>query len=141
MSVRYTHIAMYGIALALLAILLDLLNYYYLVRIFSPEFYIVCIALFFAAVGVWVGRKLTSNDFKSSPFSQNKKALAELEITDRELEVLKLIAAGYSNQQIADQLYISIHTVKSHVSSLLDKMNVNRRTQAIRKAQKLQLIP
>lgn len=135
-------IIIYGISLALLAVLLNLVNYYYLVRIFSSELYITLIAIIFTGIGVWAGRKLTAPSQKpSDEFRQNVKALEYLGISERELEVLELISEGYSNRQIADRLYISINTVKTHVSSLLGKLDASRRTQAIRKAKSLKLIP
>lgn len=131
----------YGGVLAVLAILLNFINYFYLIRVFSIELYIVLIALVFTGVGIWAGRKLVSPVDQRDDFTLNTKALESLGITERELEVLKLIADGCSNKQIADQLYISIHTVKSHVSSLLSKMHVDRRTQVVKKAKSLRLIP
>ncbi|OCA80918.1 response regulator transcription factor [Pseudobacillus wudalianchiensis] len=53
------------------------------------------------------------------------------ELTEREREVLLLIAQGKSNQEIADELYISLKTVKTHVSNILSKLEVNDRTQAV----------
>lgn len=131
----------YGGVLAVLAILLNFINYFYLIRVFSIKLYIVLIALVFTGVGIWAGRKLVSPVNQRDEFTVNTKALESLGITERELEVLKLIADGCSNKQIADQLYISIHTVKSHVSSLLSKMHVDRRTQVVKKAKSLRLIP
>ncbi|HBO3119414.1 TPA: response regulator transcription factor [Pseudomonas aeruginosa] len=61
-------------------------------------------------------------------------------LTPRELQVLRLIEAGHSNQEIADQLFISLFTVKSHVQRLSGKLNVKRRTQAVSKARLLGLI-
>ncbi len=52
------------------------------------------------------------------------------ELTERETDVLKLLAKGYSNQEIADTLYIGIKTVKTHVSNILAKLHVEDRTQA-----------
>ncbi len=52
------------------------------------------------------------------------------ELTDREREVLRLISKGKSNQEIGDQLFISIKTVKTHVSNILSKLDVEDRTQA-----------
>jgi len=132
---------LYGGALAGLALLLNFINYFYLIRVFSIELYIVIIALVFTGVGIWAGRKLMGPGNQRQEFTVNTKALASMGITERELEVLELIADGYSNKQIADQLYISIHTVKSHVSSLLSKMHVDRRTQVVKKAKSLRLIP
>lgn len=55
-------------------------------------------------------------------------------LSQRELEVLELIAQGYSNQQIAEQLFISLHTVKTHSRRIHSKLGVQRRTQAVAKA-------
>ncbi|MNI92898.1 Transcriptional regulatory protein LiaR [compost metagenome] len=58
------------------------------------------------------------------------EAPAHAELTDREMEVLKLLAQGKSNQDIADQLIIGIKTVKFHVTNILAKLGVEDRTQA-----------
>jgi len=61
-------------------------------------------------------------------------------LSSRELEVLGLIAQGNSNQQIAEQLFISLHTVKTHARRIHSKLGVERRTQAVAMAKKLGLI-
>lgn len=53
------------------------------------------------------------------------------DLTEREMEILLLLANGYTNQEIADELYIALKTVKSHVSNLLSKLEVHDRTQAV----------
>jgi len=58
-------------------------------------------------------------------------------LSERELEVLRLIAQGYSNQQIADQLYISLNTTKTHVKNILGRLQVENRTQAAARAHEL----
>ena len=60
-------------------------------------------------------------------------------LSSRELEVLGLIALGNSNQQIAEQLFISLHTVKTHARRIHSKLGVERRTQAVAMAKKLGL--
>lgn len=60
-------------------------------------------------------------------------------LSRRELDVLKLIAQGYSNQQIADSLFISLHTVKTHAQNINFKLGVARRTQAVARAKELGL--
>ena len=62
-------------------------------------------------------------------------------LSARELEVLALIAAGKSNQEIAEQLYLALNTVKRHASNIYDKLAVKKRTEAIAKARQLGLIP
>lgn len=133
----------YGVSLAVVAFVLNSVHYFYVVRQLPVELYIGLIAVLFTLLGIWVGQKLTTSPSQDSgsSFSQNQKALAYLGITDREMEVLQLLAEGCSNQQIADRLYISIHTVKSHVSNLLGKLNVDRRTEAVTHAKRLRLIP
>ena len=61
-------------------------------------------------------------------------------LSTRELEVLGLIAQGHSNQQIAEQLFISLHTVKTHARRIHGKLGVERRTQAVAMAKKLGLM-
>jgi DNA-binding NarL/FixJ family response regulator len=56
------------------------------------------------------------------------------ELTRREIEILRLIAAGLKNHEIADQLFISLHNVKRHISNLYIKMNVRNRTEALKMA-------
>lgn len=60
-----------------------------------------------------------------------QKRLPHEELTPRELEILLLIAEGKSNQDIADELYIAVKTVKVHVSNILSKLEVQDRTQAV----------
>ncbi len=59
-------------------------------------------------------------------------------LSDRELEILQLIAEGRSNRQIADHLYLSPHTVKNHVHNILKKLHVQRRLEAIKYASERQ---
>jgi LuxR family maltose regulon positive regulatory protein len=61
-------------------------------------------------------------------------------LSERELEVLRLLAAGLSNQQIADKLIINLSTAKSHVHNILEKLNTKNRTQAIARARELKLM-
>jgi LuxR family maltose regulon positive regulatory protein len=62
-------------------------------------------------------------------------------LTGRELEVLRLIAAGRSNQHIARELFVSLDTVKKHVTHLLGKLGAANRTEAAARARQLGLIP
>ena len=130
----------YGASLAILAWLLQFMQYKYHVRLLSVEWYTVIVAILFTVLGIWVGRRLTSGS-KPAEFQRNKKALDYLGISKRELEVLELLARGDSNQGIADSIFVSTNTVKTHLSHLYDKQEVSRRTQAVQKAKQLGLIP
>tara|TARA_R110000868_G_scaffold259361_1_gene517131 strand:+ start:34443 stop:34859 length:417 start_codon:yes stop_codon:yes gene_type:complete len=133
-------IAFYGLALAVLVFLIEYFEYRYFVRDLSIEGFIFIIALMFAGLGLWVGQKLTSPKQKPTQFKKNAKALDYLGISDREIEVLELVAQGLSNKEIAEKLFVSINTVKTHLSKLYEKLEVSRRTQAVEKAKSLRLI-
>jgi len=133
-------IAIYSIGIAIAAYALQWLEYQYAVRLFSTEIYILIIAIGFAALGVWVGNRLTARGV-SSPFEKNNQAIEYLGISHREYEVLQLLAEGMSNREIADRLFVSTNTIKTHLASLYSKLDVVRRTQAVQKAKSLKLIP
>ena len=130
---------------------LKLIEYRFLVVEHSVEIYGGLIALVFAVVGVWLGLKLTRKKEivvirevavpAAGPFALNGEKLKELGITRRELEILELIANGMSNREIAEKLFVSENTVKTHSSRLFDKLSAKRRTQAVQKGKELGLIP
>lgn len=153
---------LYGLLLAALVVFLKSIEYRYLLRDLSTEVYVGVVALLFTAVGIWGGLKITQSRFLSAPAAAPAAAIsgasaeareAELStaaepaspavygISRRELEVLVLLASGHTNQEIADQLFVSLNTVKKHISSLFEKLEVKRRTQAIEKAKRLNIIP
>lgn len=136
-------ILLYGGAMAVLLGILKYVEYRFFVKDLSVEFYIGVVALMFTILGVWVGRRLTKGKIVAVDpnFSLNESNLEKLGISRRELEVLELIAQGMSNQEIADKLFVSPHTVKSHSSNLFIKLNARRRTEAIKKAKELMLLP
>ncbi|HEY0654285.1 MAG TPA: LuxR C-terminal-related transcriptional regulator [Chryseosolibacter sp.] len=137
---------LYGLALALLIFFMKMIEYKFVVRELAIEFYIGIIAVMFTVVGIWAGLKLTSSKkivvtVPESPFVLNEESLRSLGISKREHEVLELMAQGLSNQEIADRLFVSLNTVKTHTSSLFVKLDVKRRTQAVQKGKELNLIP
>jgi ATP/maltotriose-dependent transcriptional regulator MalT len=97
----------------------------------------------FTALGIWAGLRLTRPKIVElgSPFQLDEANLRTLGISKREYEVLELIAQGLSNQEIADRLFVSTSTVKTHVSNVLAKLDARRRTQAIQRAKALHIFP
>ncbi|KAA3614847.1 MAG: DNA-binding response regulator [Calditrichaeota bacterium] len=134
----------YGSFLAVLLILLRVLEYRFFIRDLSQEIYIAVIALFFTMFGLWLGHKLISRKkeviYKTKPLEIDQDAIKKIGISKRELEVLQHMSRGLSNQEIADTLYVSLNTIKTHISNLYSKLNVDRRTQAVQKAQELNLL-
>lgn len=135
-------IFLYGVALALLIFALKYLEYRLWIHDLSTEVYVGVVAVFFTAIGIWAGLRLTRRKAQvPENFVIDELKLEQLGISKREHEVLELIARGLSNQEIADQLFVSLNTIKSHTSNLFLKLEVSRRTQAIQKAKNLRLIP
>ena len=139
-------IVMFGLAGGLLITLLRLTEYRFLVVEHSVEIYAGLIAAMFAALGIWLGLTLTRKKVQivrepAEPFAVNEQRQTELGITPRELEILGLIAAGLSNREIAERLFVSENTVKTHSSRLFDKLGAKRRTQAVQLGKEARLIP
>ncbi|MEX2122827.1 MAG: LuxR C-terminal-related transcriptional regulator [Woeseia sp.] len=131
--------AIYGLCLVAGAFALRWLEYQYTVRLFSTEIYIALITVAFTVFGLWLGRHLTRRE-APAPFEKNTQALGYLGVSDREHEVLTLLAAGLSHREIAERLFVSPNTVKTHLAHLYEKLSVSRRTQAISKAKSLRRI-
>ena len=144
-------ILIYGVLGGLLIVTLKLVEYRFLVLEHSVEIYGGVIAALFALLGIWLGLKLTRKTeviverevfvTAGQPFSLNEERLSQLGITKRELEILGLIAAGLSNREIADKLFVSENTVKTHSSRLFEKLSAKRRTQAVQIGKEFGLIP
>jgi DNA-binding CsgD family transcriptional regulator len=145
------HILIYGLCGGVLIVLLKLIEYRFLIVEHSIEIYGGLIALMFAILGIWLGLKLTKTKetivvrevLLPAPhsFTLDEVKLRELGITRRELEILELIAGGLSNREIAEKLFVSENTVKTHSSRLFDKLSAKRRTQAVQLGKELGLIP
>jgi DNA-binding CsgD family transcriptional regulator len=135
-------VAIYGLALALGTLALQWLEYRMWARDHALEVYLALVAAGFLALGVWVGAKLFRRQAPGERvFEPNMRARESLGITEREADVLKLVAAGRTNKEIAIQLGVSPNTVKTHVTRLYEKLGAGRRTAAVRAARELGLIP
>jgi two-component system, NarL family, response regulator LiaR len=141
---------LFGLVGGIIITLLKWTEYRYLVIEHSIEIYGGLTAATFSAFGIWLGLRLTRKQVvlkevrvpvPAEPFLLNSKKQAELEITPRELEILELIAKGLSNREIAEKLFVSENTVKTHSSRVFDKLGAKRRTQAVQLGKEFGLIP
>jgi DNA-binding CsgD family transcriptional regulator len=142
----------YSISLALLLFLLKWLELRFIIFDHSFEIYIGFIAVIFTALGIWLALKLSKPKIKTvvlekevyvaraDPDSLNTSLVSQLGLSKRELEILRLLAQGHSNGEIAAKLFISLSTVKTHIQNLFEKLEVKRRIQAVEKAKRLNLI-
>ena len=145
------HFLIYGLIGGVLIALLKWTEYRFLVLEHSLEIYGGLVAATFAVLGIWLGLKLTRTNERvvvrevavpfAQPFIPDDTKRERLGITRRELEILELIAHGMSNREIAEKLYVSENTVKTHSSRVLDKLGAKRRTQAVQFGKELGLIP
>ncbi|HSJ62897.1 MAG TPA: response regulator transcription factor [Gemmatimonadaceae bacterium] len=150
-------VLVYGILGGVLIAALQFIEYRFLVLEHSLEIYGGLVALLFSVLGIWLGLKLTRRRETvvvrqvtvpvevpvpvGAPFQRNETRLEQLGITKRELEILEAMADGLSNREIAERLYVSENTVKTHAARLFDKLSAKRRTQAVQRAKEAGLIP
>ena len=136
-------ILLYGISLAALTLVLKFVEYRFFVRDLSLEAYLGVVAVLFSGLGIWAGLRLTRRKvvIAAPDFTPDDEERQRLGISRREYEVLELIAQGLSNREIADKLFVSLNTVKTHSSHLFMKLDARRRTEAIRRAKELRLLP
>jgi len=133
-------VVLYGALLAAGTLALQWIDYQQLARAHSGDIFTFVIAAGFLSLGIYIGARVIGRPQPSS-FDGNAKAQAALGISPRELEVLHEIAAGRSNKEIAAQLNVSPHTVKTHVARLFEKLDASRRAEAINKARELGIVP
>lgn len=143
---------LYGVSLALLLFVLKWLELRFLIIDHIIEIYVGAIALMFTGLGIWLAQKLTAPKVETriverevyvaagDEFAVNEPERLRLGISQRELEVLQLVAEGLSNQEIAERLFVSLNTVKTHSSRIFEKLEVRNRTQAVERARRLRLI-
>jgi DNA-binding CsgD family transcriptional regulator len=149
---RSRHLILYGSILAILVFVLKWLQWKFLILDNSLDIYIGLIAVFFTVLGIWMATQLVKPKIEKvivekeiyvetrPQFGINETELKKLNLSSREYEVLQLLSRGCSNAGIADKLFLSLSTVKTHVSNLFFKMDVKSRTQAIEKAKRLKII-
>jgi DNA-binding CsgD family transcriptional regulator len=135
-------------------------EYQFLVIDHSVEIYAALVAAVFAGLGIWLGIRMTRPKpmarseqeipvagiepvamAAGGPFVPDEKKRDDLGITRREMEILELVAQGMSNREIAEKLFVSQNTVKTHCSRAFDKLGARRRTEAVVMGKKLGLLP
>ncbi len=153
------HVLIFGLVGGLLIATLQYTEYRFVIIEHSVELYGALVAILFASFGIWLGLRITrrretiretvvvrevlvpAEAAAREPFAPNKDQQQTLGITARELEILTLIARGFSNREIATQLFVSENTVKTHCARAFDKLGAARRTQAVQRGKELGLLP
>lgn len=150
---KYKSTILYSASLGVLLLLLKWLELRYIIYNHSFEIYIGFIALIFTGLGIWIALKLSTPKIKTvvvhkevyvprdASFVTDAAIIAQLQLSKRELEILALMARGMSNEEIAATIFVSLSTVKTHNQNLFLKLDVKRRTQAVEKAKRLNIIP
>ncbi|MES2266024.1 MAG: response regulator transcription factor [Bacteroidota bacterium] len=143
-------VLLYSASLAALLFLMKWLEWRFIIIDYSFELYAGALAFIFTLLGVWLAIKIARPKtivvekqvlIKTNDFVFDESQLTRLGLSKRELEVLQLMAEGLSNQDIAERLFVSLNTIKTHSSKVFEKLEVQRRTQAVDRAKKLNLIP
>jgi DNA-binding CsgD family transcriptional regulator len=166
LTLKQTVIA-FGLLLFAVLVLFQLARFARFQSAGTTEIWIAAFSVIFLFIGIFLSRKLQKEKIverevvvevekevvverqtivekevfvQKDAFAPDTRKLEQLNISKREYEVLQLICNGLSNQQIAESLFVSENTVKKHISSLFLKLDVGRRTEAIRKARELRLV-
>ena len=143
--------AKYGLLVGTVIVVYNFLTDSYIIGFYPLQIYSSLLGAVFLAIGIYLGmksrvarrylpavRRIAKRFVQNSP-SPSGKAYVE-PLSKRELEVLRLIAEGYSNEEIAQKLFIAVSTVKTHIINIYGKLNVQRRTQALARARELGLL-
>jgi DNA-binding CsgD family transcriptional regulator len=137
-------LALWGAVGGVLIALLKIIEYKHFIHEYPAGMYGALVAFIFTAIGIYLGLKWTRTKVSvraAGPFVLNETSLRDVGLTQREHEILGLIAQGLSNREITEKLFVSENMVKTHSSRLFEKMQVNRRVQAVQKGKELGLIP
>ncbi len=144
-------VLLYGLLGGILIVVLRLVEYRWLIIDHSLEIYGGIVAVLFTVLGIWLGGRLTRAPGSVvvrevavpavGPFVRDEARVADLGLTPRELEILELMAAGLSNREIAERVFVSENTVKTHASRVFDKLGARRRTQAVQMGKEHRIIP
>jgi len=146
------HIILYSLLMALFVFVLKWLQWKYVIADHSVEIYIGAVALLFTVLGIWIAHKIIKPRTEKIIVEKeilvpakheqifDQAAWEKLGLTSRENDVLQLLVKGYSNAEIAEKLFLSVSTIKTHVSNIFFKLDVSSRVKAIEKARTLNII-
>lgn len=149
---KYKESIYFGLALAILFFIVQWMEIRFLLFSNNLQIYILLIAILFTGIGIWIAGKIRTPKVETlviekpvlvnttSDFEIDRNELSKRKISKRELEVLHLMAKGKSNQEIADELFVSLPTIKTHAANLFEKLDAKRRTQAVENAKRLRLL-
>ena len=132
-------ILVFGLLILALLLLFQFSKYAIISGDLKVELIVAGIAIVFFFVGIYINKKSLHKSVEPSVDIDHQK-IKELDISNREYEVLQKIAEGLSNKEIAESLFLSESTIKTHVSNLLIKLDAKRRTQAVQKAKSFQIL-
>ena len=157
------HVLIFGLVGGVLIATFQYTEYRFVIIEHSVELYSALVAILFATFGIWLGLRITRSretvretvvvrevrvpakapapNPTLGPFTPDTARQQSLGITARELEILNLVARGFSNREIATQLFVSENTVKTHCARAFDKLGAARRTQAVQRGKELGLLP
>jgi len=133
----------FGLLITALLILFRVASIYHLYNDVTDDIWIAVFSLLFLTIGILLSRKLFLRKVivtQTAPVTINQEQLVKEGISKREAEILLLMHQGLSNQQIADKLFVSENTIKKHISNIFQKLQVERRTEAVKKALELSII-
>lgn len=148
---NYKIVLLYGVSLAALLFVMRWLEFRVMMINHSTEIYMAVLALVFTGLGIWLALNLAKPKTVvvektvyaeiAADFVRDEHAVAAFGLSKREIEVLELMASGLSNGEIAERLFVSLNTIKTHTSKVFEKMEVSRRTQAVELAKRKGIIP
>lgn len=134
----------YGLVMGLMVFLIKISEYLFWMKYQSMGYYMAFTALLFLVMGWWLSKKHNRIDDEKrtnhQPADINHAEATGLKLSKREMEVLQLLGQGMSNQEIADQLFVSENTVKTHTNRIFEKLGIKSRAQAMVKAKEIGMI-
>lgn len=134
------NVLLIGLALGAMLTFFRVLDYFLLVQIMTFEYYAGAIGLVFLVMGIWAGAQLNRKRDAAIGHTISWPKGKAHGLSERELDVLLELVNGLSNQEIADKLFVSLNTVKTHISNIYLKLHIKRRTQAVTRAKELEII-